>query len=222
MVFMKDSERAAVLTKEHAIDAGLHLNLTTLFTAQQCSSRLTEHQRKLSHLLRSHRFARVIFHRGLASSFEYVVSAQLEEYQRLYGAPANRVDGHHHMHLCANVFFQKLLPADIIVRRNFSFWQGEKGYINRLYRQWQDRRLVQCYRMADYFFCLPLGDPFRLERIFDLARRFNVEVEVHPVNPEEYRFLHDGELRRYIGNVTVARGYFLRTGDHAAQVGVSA
>ena len=45
----------------------------------------------------------MVYHPGLASSFEYVVKAQLEEYERLYGAPANRVDGHHHMHLCANV-----------------------------------------------------------------------------------------------------------------------
>ena len=152
MVFMEDSERAALLAQQHGVDAGLHLNLTTPFSAPQCASRLMEHQQKVSRFLRSHRLAPVVYHPALAASFEYVVAAQLEEFERLYSVPTNRVDGHHHMHLCANVFFQKLLPADTIVRRNFSFGTGEKGRVNRFYRRWQDRRLALRHRMTDFFF----------------------------------------------------------------------
>ena len=219
MVFMEDSERAAVLAQVHAVDAGFHLNLTTPFSAPQCSSRLIEHQQKLSRFLRSHRLAPFMYHPGLAASFEYVVRAQLEEFERLYGALPNRVDGHHHMHLCANVLRQKLLPAGTIVRRNFSFGSREKGYLNRLYRRWQDRRLAQRHRLADFFFSLPPLDPRRMERIFGLASRFSVEVETHPVNPEEYRFLIDGELIRCAGKVAVAQGYLLRPGNRAAEAG---
>lgn len=221
MVFMEDSERAAFLAQRNGVDAGLHLNFTTTFSAPQCPSRLIEHQQKLSRYLRSHRLAQVMYHPGLAGSFEYVVRAQLEEFERLYGASPNRVDGHHHMHLCTNVLFQKLLPVDTILRRNFSFRPGEKGRINRFYRRWQDSGLARHHRMTDFFFSLlPLEPRHRLEEICDLASRFNVEVETHPANLREYNFLIDGELLRGAGKLEIARGYLLRFGDRAADAGV--
>lgn len=222
MVFMEDSERAALVARQHDVDAGLHLNLTTAFSASQCPARLMAHQQKLSRFLKSHRFAPVLYHPRLAASFEYVVAAQFDEFERLYGAPANRVDGHHHMHLCANVILQKLLPANTIVRRNFTFAPGEKGTINRSYRRWQDRGLARHHRMTDFFFPLPPLDPHRLQAICCLASRFNVELETHPVNAREYKFLMGGELTRCAGNLAVARGYSLRARDHAANAGTMA
>jgi hypothetical protein len=211
MTFMEDSERGAGLARLHGVDAGLHLNFTLPYSAPHCPPRLKEHQEKLSRYLRSHRFARTLYHPGLADSFEYVVKMQLEEYERLFGARPNRVDGHHHMHLCANVARQQLLPAGIIVRRNFSFGPGEKGSLNRLYRQRQDRRLARRYRLADFFFDLrPIELRDRLARILELAPRYDIEVEAHPIRDEEYRFLVDGELTRRLGGVAVSRGYILR------------
>jgi len=220
MVFMEDSERAALLAQQHGVDAGLHLNLTTPFSASRCPPRLMEHQQRISFFLRSHRLAPVLYLPGLAASFEYVVATQLEEFERLHGAPANRIDGHHHMHLCANVFFQKLLPTNTIVRRNFSFGPGEKNRINRFCRRWQDRRLARRHRMTDFFFSLtPIHPRARLEKIIALARRFSVEVETHPVNADEYKFLIDGELTNHSGNVMVARGYCLGPRESSAEIG---
>src|SRR2546425_11816891 len=59
MVFMEDSERAAALARERRIEAGLHLNLTTPFSASACSSRLVERQQELAQCLLRHRFAQV-------------------------------------------------------------------------------------------------------------------------------------------------------------------
>ena len=214
MTFMEDSERAADLALEHGVDAGLHLNLTSIFSARQCPLQLIEHQQKISRFLRSHRLAPVVYHPGLACSFEYVAKAQLEEFERLYRAPAKRVDGHHHMHLCANVFFQRLLPAGTIVRRNVSFGPQEKSRANRFYRSWQDRGLARRHRLTDYFFALPpIDSPSHIEKIFDLATRFNVEVETHPANRAEYEFLVDGEIMNRAHNVTIARSYLLRSDD---------
>ncbi len=223
MVFMEDSERAACLALEHGVDAGLHLNFTLPYSAPQCPFRLLEHQQKLSRFLNSHRLAPVLYHPFLASSFEYVVKAQQEEYERLYGAPPNRLDGHHHMHLCANVVLQELLPGGMIVRRNLSFAPGEKGYFNRSYRRRQDLRLARRHRMTDFFFDLqPLEPRHRLEAIFDLAIRFDVEVETHPIRDREYRFLVDRKFDRRAGEVTVARGYVLRSCNPGAGVGNTA
>ena len=44
MVFMEDSERAASTAREHGIDAGLHLNFTTPFSALNTPKRLVERQ----------------------------------------------------------------------------------------------------------------------------------------------------------------------------------
>ena len=209
MVFIADSERAAALAREHAVDAGLHVNFTSPFSAPGCPRRLMEHQQKLARFLLSTRLSQVAYHPGLAASFEYVFAAQVEEFERRFGVPPNRFDGHHHMHLCANVLRQELLQAGSIVRRNLSFGPGEKGVANRFYRRWQDRKLARRHRTSGFFFSLLPCDPQRLERIFQLARQFDVEIGTHPVRPEEYRFLMGPELKRYAAGTGVARGYSL-------------
>src|ERR1700752_1358725 len=85
MVFMEDSERAATVARERGIDAGLHLNFTTSFSASGCPAGLVERQQELRRYLRRHRLAQIVFHPGLIRSFEYVVAAQLDEFRRLYG-----------------------------------------------------------------------------------------------------------------------------------------
>jgi len=210
MVFMADSERGADLAHQHGVDAGLHLNLTTSFSGSGCSSKVKQHQERVTRYLRASRVCPAIYNPLLAGSFEYVVQAQIEEYRRLYGSTPSRVDGHHHMHLCANLQMQRLLPAGTIARRNFSFGPGEKSAVNRFYRRWQDRQLAKRHRMTDYFYSLPPMDPpGRLERVFALAARASVEVETHPVNANEYQFLTGGELMRRAGAIRIARGYSL-------------
>jgi hypothetical protein len=197
MVFMEDSDRAAALALEHGLDAGLHLNFTTRFTGRACRAGVVERQSRIARYLRRHRLAQLIFNPALVKSFDYVVAAQVDEFRRLYGADPARLDGHHHMHLCANVLLQGLLPRGTLVRRNFSFQPGEKGIVNRGYRRFVDGRLIRRHCLADFLFSLaPLQPPDRLERIFSLARQHVIEVETHPVQPEEYRFLMDGEINR--------------------------
>jgi hypothetical protein len=205
MVFMEDSDRAAGIAVEHAIDAGLHLNFTSPFTSPSQAPRLAEHQRRLAVHLRRHRLAPIVFNPRLAKSFEYVVATQIDEFRRLYGADPVRLDGHHHMHLCANVLLGGLLPPGTHVRRNFSFQAGEKGVVNRTYRGFVDRMLTRRHRLADFLFSLAPLEPSRLERIFSLGRQHVVEVETHPVQPEEYRFLTGGGIFRTAGDVRIAR-----------------
>jgi chitin disaccharide deacetylase len=213
MVFMEDSERAADLSCQRSIDTGLHLNLTQSFSGR-CSSRLVELQRRISRFLISSRVAQVFFHPALVSAFEYVVRAQFEEYERLYGVAPRRIDGHHHMHLCGNIYFQKLLPEGAIVRRNFSFAPGEKNAINRWYRSWQDAGLARRHQVTDLFFSLPPLEPEnRLRKIFALARSHSWEIETHPVVAAEYRFLCHGQLLEMAGDIAVAEGYSLVRGS---------
>jgi hypothetical protein len=208
MVFTQGSERAAAIARERGIDAGLHLNFTTPFSASFAPTRLNEHQQRLRHYLLWQRVSQCVFHPGLAASFEYVVKAQLDEFSRLYGEEAGRIDGHHHMHLCANVLLGGLLPAGTVVRRNFSFAPGEKTWANRLYRRIVDRILARRHRLVDLFFSLsPLAPSSRLDGIFSLARHSIVELETHPINSEEYRFLTRGEVWRRVRDLQIASRY---------------
>ena len=212
MVFMNDSERAAEVAQEQEVDAGLHVNFTTPFSGPGVAAPLREHQRRVATFLRRNRFARVLFHPGLAGSFEYVVKAQREEFVRLYGCEPARLDGHHHMHLCANVLVAKLLPEGTIVRRNFSFLAGEKGLCNRLYRGGVDRIVGRRHRLTDFYFSIqPLEPPSHLVRKCSLASKFAVEMGAHPYNPQEHRFLAGGEIFRYTGGVQIASRYALPT-----------
>lgn len=208
MVFMEDSERAAAMSRESGIDAGLHLNFTTPFSGPNCPALLVECQHELATYLLRHPLARGFFNPWLIHSFEYVVAAQLDEFRRLYGADPARLDGHHHMHLCANVLFKGLLPSGTIVRRNFTFQRGEKSVCNRMYRKALDLTLASRYQIVDFLFSLaPLGPPGRLQRIFSLARGFIVELETHPVNPDEYRFLTEGEIFQQAREIPIARHF---------------
>jgi len=207
MVFMADSERAADIARDRSFDCGLHLNFTTPFSASNVPARLGEHQSRIARYLKRSRLAQACYHPGLADSFHYVVAAQLEEFQRLYGSEPARIDGHHHMHLAANVLFSELLPVGTIVRRNFSFRRGEKSWSNRLYRNFCDARLARRHELTDYFFSLPPLETERLTGIFSLARNSVVEVETHPVNADEYRFLMSGEILRRSGGMSIARSY---------------
>lgn len=210
MVFMADSERAAAIARERRIDTGLHLNFTETFTAHGASARLKVHHQKVHRYLRSHRLAQVVFHPGLSGSFQYVVESQIDEYRRLYGVAPERLDGHHHMHLCANVVYRKLLPCGTVVRRNFSFQPGDKGFFNRTYRRFVDGVMSRRHKMPDYLFSMvPFDARGRLERIFSLAHDFIVELETHPANPDEHQFLTGGEMFRRAGALRISPGFEL-------------
>lgn len=215
MVFMQDSARAASIAVEQGLDIGLHLNLTTPLSEHGIPTRLALHHQQVSQYLHSHRFAQLLYNPALNSSFEYVVVQQFDEFCRLYGRAPCRIDGHHHMHLCANVLFLKLLPAGTIVRRNFSFVPGEKSWFNRTYRKSVDRWLKRRHRLVDFLFSLaPVQAVDRLQRILSLGRHAVVELETHPVKPDEFRFLVSGEIFKQVSDLRIAP-HFARGHDPA-------
>ena len=218
MVFMADSARAAAIARGRGIDAGLHLNFTTPFSSLDCPAQLRERQRELANCLLRHRLSQVLFYPNLIQSFKYVVSAQLDEFRRLYGAATGRIDGHHHMHLSANVLLQGLLPSGTIVRRHFSYEPGEKMLRNSVFRLYSRALLGGRYRVTDFFFSLPpLAPEVRLQRMFSLTQRSVVELETHPINPEEYRFLTGGDLIRWTMDCPPALNFSNAVGSFQAK-----
>lgn len=190
MVFMADSDRAAVLATENNMDVGLHLNFSDPFTGKSTSATLNDYHQRIVSFLKINKYAQILYNPFLQEAFAYSCKAQLDEFIRLFGTEPSHFDGHHHMHLCANVLFARMIPARAKVRRSFSFGPGEKTWLNRGYRSLIDSLLGRRYRLTDYFF--DLSDCIkrhRLETMAALSRSCAVELMTHPVVPHESEFL---------------------------------
>lgn len=199
MVFMGDSERAAELAKENKLDVGLHLNFTDRFTANQYPSILANHHEKIIAFLRRNKYSQLLYNPFLRKEFAYSCKAQIDEFTSLYGTLPSHIDGHHHMHLCANMLLSKVIPRGIKMRRNFSFWPGEKGPLNRAYRAFVDRRLAGRYYIPDYLFDLSQCiEAKKLGRVTVLAKSSNVELMTHPVTHAEAEYLMSDEFRELL------------------------
>jgi predicted glycoside hydrolase/deacetylase ChbG (UPF0249 family) len=190
MVFMADSERAAVLAKEKNVEIGLHLNLDSPLTGATVPADVAHHCGRVARFLRSSKYAQLVYHPFLQASFRYVFRAQFDEFVRLYGTDPSHIDGHHHMHLCSNMRVGKVIPRGQKIRRSFSFRRDEKSLVNRIYRACISRSLSRRFRITDHLFsladCLRRN---RLERVAELAQNFKVELMTHPEMEEESAFL---------------------------------
>ena len=210
MVFMQDSKRAAKLTKDYELDdVGLHLNFSEEFTGKSCSETLKEHHGRIIRFLKCGKYAQLLYNPFLRGAFAFCYHAQVEEFVRLFEKSPSHIDGHHHMHLCANLLLGKSIPAGMRLRRNFSFWPGEKGFLNRAYRGLVDRWLARRYRLADYFFDLTQCiEGKKLDRVAALAKSSNVELMTHPTVSAEKAFLMSDEFQVILQHLEIG-GYAL-------------
>jgi predicted glycoside hydrolase/deacetylase ChbG (UPF0249 family) len=197
MVFMHDSERAAKLAKDYHLDGvGLHLNFSEEFTDRNCAETLKEQHRRIIRFLNRNKYSQLLYHPFLRKAFAYCYRAQIEEFVRLFEKSPSHIDGHHHMHLCANLVLSKLIPTGMKLRRNFSFWPGEKSLLNRAYRGLVDSWLSRRYRLPDYFFDLTQCiEEKKLDRMAALAKSHNVELMTHPIRRMEASYLMSDEYR---------------------------
>ena len=215
MTFMKDSERAAALALENGLPTGLHLNLTQELSGWNVPENLRNRHGMIVSYLRARKVNQLIFNPFLRNAFDYVFQAQWDEFSRLYGKEPNRVDGHHHMHLCVNMLVSGRLPKGIRIRRNFTFGPGEKNIFNRLYRSLVDRWLRSQFKCIDYFFSLSPIEPDRVQRIVSVAKRADVELMVHPGVEEEYRYLLSEEWGKLIAVDGIVKIVLRNSGSEA-------
>ena len=210
MVLMQDSKRAARLAKDYELDdVGLHLNFSEEFTDKSCSETLKEHHGRIIRFLKRGKYAQLLYNPFLRRAFAYCYHAQVEEFMRLFEKSPSHIDGHHHMHLCANVLFSSMIPAGMKMRRNFSFWPGEKSTLNRTYRWLVDRWLACRYRLTDYFFDLTQCiQGKKLDRVAALAKSSNVELMTHPIVNEEEEYLMSDEFKVMLQRLKIG-GYAL-------------
>jgi len=207
MTFMANSERAAFLAKETRLSVGLHLNLDEELTGPQLSVKLREYHRATTSYLKARKWNQFLYNPILRNSFDYVFQAQWDEFCRLYGEEPKRLDGHRHMHLCMNMLLSGKIPKGIQVRKNLTFYSGEKNPINRLYRHLVDLWLQTNFLCTDMFFSMtPLLNrglcPLeKIRRPIMLSAFSTVEILFHPSIEHEFTFLLSPEWENLIMQV---------------------
>jgi len=189
MIFMEDSERALELAKVRHLAVGLHLNLTRPLTSEMVPNKLLDQHKLVADYLNKTKVNQILYNPMLRNAFDYVFQSQWDEFGRLYGDFPQRLDGHEHMHLCMNMLLSGKLPEGIRIRRNFTFYPGEKNPVNRLYRYLIDRWLTSRFLCTDSFFSMKPIDPEKLQRLILLSKSSDVEIMVHPGLENEYLFL---------------------------------
>jgi predicted glycoside hydrolase/deacetylase ChbG (UPF0249 family) len=209
MVFMADSERAAEMATENQLDVGLHLNFSEKFTTGRNLGMLADYHNRIVRFLMGSKYSQLLFNPFLRNEFCYSYQAQTEEFVRLFGKAPSHIDGHHHMHLCANLLLSEVIPAGTKMRRNFSFWPGEKSGFNRVYRALVDGWLARKYQLPDYFFDLTQCiQEKKWDRVAGLANSNNVELMTHPIVDRETKYLMSGEFHGMLQRLEVG-GYAL-------------
>ena len=190
MVFMEDSERSASLALKTNLEVGLHLNFTLPYSAFNIPPKLRKHQNRVVSYLTKHKLTQVTYNPFLTDSFKLLFRAQQEEFVRLYGKLPDFINGHHHMHLCANVLASNIIPKNTRVRRTFTCDPGEKNLFNHLYRHILDILISKRFLSTNSFFnIMPIQNQERLKNIISRAARETIEIVVHPENAEEMNFL---------------------------------
>lgn len=204
MVFMEDSERAAAEALETNLEVGIHLNFTMPFSDKKKSQKLSVHHNRVVSYLTKNKFAQIIYNPLLIDAFHFLCMSQQEEFMRLYNRQPDFYNGHHHMHLCANVLLSKMIPVGSRVRGTFTFGRGEKHPFNLFYRHILDIIVSRRFIATDCFYSIvPVQNAERLQNIFSHARENTVEIEVHPENAEEIDFLLCDHFKQLIDNVTI-------------------
>jgi predicted glycoside hydrolase/deacetylase ChbG (UPF0249 family) len=202
MVFMADSARGSVLAREHGLNAGLHLNLDERFEAPGVRGEVIEMHDCIRSYLRRSKYAQAVYNPMLRKKMEYVYKSQIEEFYRLYGKAPTHVDGHHHLHLCANMLFGRIIPRCMKLRGTFSFWPGEKSRLNRFYRKLVSRWLLNRHVVPDYFFslksCLASN---RMEMVVELAKKSKVELMTHLCVDAEHAYLTSDDYEQAFRHV---------------------
>jgi predicted glycoside hydrolase/deacetylase ChbG (UPF0249 family) len=197
MVFMADSRRAADLAASAGLETGLHLNFTLPLDGPDIAPRIKEHHERANRYLCRGKWAQLLYDPFLHNSLEYSFKAQYEEYWRLFGKEPAQIDGHSHMHLCMNMIIGMIIPPGKKIRRSFTFRRGEKNFINRFYRRQIDKWVARHYVCTDSFFSIePVSDQGRLRKIVQLAYTSDVELMVHPADPDQYGYLMSCEFMK--------------------------
>lgn len=200
MVHMADSARAASLARRRGLPVGLHLNLSQPFDGADVPEDVRRRQARVAGRFVHMRLRRWLYDPSSREVVSRAIADQLGEFERLYGEPPRRLDGHLHVHLCPDVLLSSALPHTVWLRPARTSAARRTASALGALQNARGRWLRSRFPMSDYFFSIEDIHPelggSGLGGALDLATNANVEVMTHPSRPRESELLLSPDWRR--------------------------
>lgn len=190
MVEMEDSERAFALAAAERVPLGLHLNLTTPFTAAAAEPRRLRQRAAVAYFARPRR--RLVFDPLARGRLDACVADQLDAFAAATGATPRHADGHQHIQTCPTVLASPALGRVGSLREAHALVAGQRSVPRRAYRgavNFAIRRRFRSARFVSLRDLHPALGGVGLEVLERLAREGDVEVMTHPAWEDERELL---------------------------------
>jgi predicted glycoside hydrolase/deacetylase ChbG (UPF0249 family) len=204
MVHMGDSARAFELAAAAGLPLGLHLNLTTPFTAADIpTDRRLCQQRAIAYFEGSPR-GRFLFDPRARGLLDRCVADQLDAFAESSGHTAGHADGHQHVQVCPTVLFAPALGRVASLRRAQTFLVGRRSPAKRAYRSAVNLAVSRRFRSARFYSLRDLHPALGgagLDRLPTLARVTDVELMVHPAWEDERELLLSAAWRQMLAEL---------------------
>jgi predicted glycoside hydrolase/deacetylase ChbG (UPF0249 family) len=190
MVWMRDSERAATVLREHKLPAGLHLNLTLPFDGTEVPSTVRERQLELIEYFDSGSWRDDVDDKPPRDLVRNAISDQLARFAETYGNRTH-LDGHHHVHVHEAVLRE--LPRGAAIRPILREPTRFDARPNRRERRLGRRFRTPAMTLAFEHLHPDLGG-VGLDALERLGGSY-VEVMVHPQQPGQLDALRSTQWR---------------------------
>jgi len=191
MTFMADSERAADLARETQIPVGLHLNLDEKFTGPAIPSTLREHHQKIAAYLNARKWNQILYNPFLRNAFRLWFFRPSG--MNLSGFITKNHSGWMGIVTCIYVWiccYQERFRTGLKIRRNFTFYRGEKNPIIAFIGAWLIGGCNQLFMHRFLFFSMKPIDLAKLQRLVILSKTSDVDqLWCIPDGENEYLFL---------------------------------
>jgi predicted glycoside hydrolase/deacetylase ChbG (UPF0249 family) len=204
MVHMEDSGRAFELAAPQGPPLGLHLNLTTPFTAADVPPDRRQRQERAVAYFAGPQRRRLLFDPRLRGLIDACIADQLEAFAESGVRVARHADGHQHVQVCPTVLLSRSLSTLVTLRRAQSFTGAHRSVTKRAYRAAVNLLVRRRFGSVPFLSLRDLHPALGgagLDRLAARAHLRDIEVMVHPAWEDERQVLLAAEWRQMLAGL---------------------
>lgn len=204
MVHMEDSGRAFKSAAAEGLPLGLHLNLTTPFTAADTPPDRRRRQGGAVAYFEGPRRRQIVFDLRVRGPIDSCVADQLEAFAESGARVASHGDGHQHIQVCPTVLLSRSLSPLVTLRCAQSFPGARRSVAKRAYRGAVNLVVRRRFRSVPFLSLRDLHPALGgagLDRLAAQAHLRDIEVMVHPAWEDERQVLLSTEWRQMLAGL---------------------
>ena len=206
MVHMEDSGRAFELAASEDLSLGLHLNLTTPFTAPDAPAARRRRQERAVAYFAGPQRRRLLFDPRVRGLIDSCVADQLEAFAESGVRGTSHADGHQHVQICPTVLLSRSLSPLVTLRCAQSFPGARRSVAKRAYRGAVNLVVRRRFRSVPFLSLRDLHPALGgagLDRLAAQAHLRDTEVMVHPAWEDERQVLLSAEWRQMLAGLPI-------------------